>query len=115
MIRKTIILLVSALILTSCEDFLTQDVRGTENIDTYFQTEEEVNAYVGGCYREITTKNGWWMIWKGWNMFDMVSDDLWDGNTTQGDEYQSATHFFPTAQDNGPLHNYYKRLSNNQS
>lgn len=107
MIKKTIILLVSALILTSCEDFLTQDVRGTENIDTYFQTEEEVNAYVGGCYREITTKNGWWMIYKGWNMFDMVSDDLWDGNTTQGDEYQSATHFFPTAQDNGPLHNYY--------
>lgn len=93
--------------LTSCNDFLTEEVRGSENLDTYFSSEEEVNSYVGGCYFEIAKGGGWWQIYNTWLMSDMTTDDLWDGNTTQGDGYQEVTHFMPTAQSNGILQNFW--------
>ncbi len=93
--------------LSSCDDFLTEDVRGSENLDTYFQTADEVNSYVGGCYFEIAKGGGWWQIYNPWLMFDITTDDLWDGNTTQDDGYQEVTHFMPTAQSSGILQNFW--------
>lgn len=93
--------------LTSCNDFLTEEVRGSENLDTYFSSEEEVNSYVGGCYFEIAKGGGWWQIYNTWLLSDMTTDDLWDGNTTQDDGYQDVTHFMPTAQSNGILQNFW--------
>lgn len=91
----------------SCNDFLTEDIRGTENLDTYFQTEEEVNSYVGGCYFEIAKGGGWWQIYNTWLISDMTTDDLWDGNTTQDDGYQDITHFLPNGQSCGILQNFW--------
>lgn len=91
---------------TSCDDFLTADVRGEENLDTYFQNEEEVNAFVAGCYFEMT-KMDWWQITNAWLMSDMTTDDLWDGNTTQEDGYQDITHFMPNAAANGIIQNFW--------
>lgn len=98
--------LAAAMMATSCDDFLTEDVRGTENLDTYFQTEEEVNSFVGGCYFEIT-KMDWWQVVNAWLMSDMTTDDMWDGNTTQDDGYQDVTHFMPSAPTNGILQNFW--------
>lgn len=92
--------------LASCDDFLTEDVRGSENLDTYFQTEEEVNSYIGGCYFEIT-KMDWWQVVNTWLMSDMTTDDMWDGNTTQDDGYQDITHFMPNAPSNGIIQNFW--------
>lgn len=92
--------------LSSCDDFLTEDVRGSENLDTYFQSEEEVNSYVAGCYFELT-KNGWWQISNTWLISDMTTDDMWDGNTTQDDGYQDITHFMPNAPANGIIQNFW--------
>ena len=52
--------------LTSCNDFLTEDVRGQENLETYFSSEEEVNSYVGGCYFQIAKGGGWWQVYNTW-------------------------------------------------
>jgi hypothetical protein len=93
--------------LTSCNDFLTEDIRGTENLDTYFQNEDEVNSYVGGCYFEITKGGDWWQIYNTWLLSDMTTDDLWDGNTTQDDGYQDISHFMPNAATNGIIQNFW--------
>ncbi len=97
---------VLALSASSCDDFLNEDVRGTENLDTYFQTEEEVNSFVGGCYFELT-KMDWWQVVNAWLMSDMTTDDMWDGNTTQDDGYQDITHFMPSAPANGIIQNFW--------
>lgn len=97
----------AALALSSCDDFLTEDVRGTENLDTYFKTTEEVNSYVGGCYFEIAKGGGWWQIYNTWLISDMTTDDLWDGNTTQDDGYQTTTHFMPNGPEQGILQNFW--------
>lgn len=93
--------------LTGCNDFLTEDIRGTENLETYFSSADEVNSYVGGCYFQIAKGGGWWQIYNTWLMSDMTTDDLWDGNTTQDDGYQDVTHFMPNAQANGILQNFW--------
>ena len=107
--KKSIYSLLAAVAvgMTSCDGFLTQDVRGTENLDTYFKTADEVNSYVGGCYFEIAKGGGWWQVYNAWLMSDMTTDDLWDGNTTQGDGYQSTTHFMPDGQSQGILQNFW--------
>lgn len=93
--------------LSSCNDFLTEDIRGTENLDTYFQSQEEVDSYVGGCYFQIAKGGGWWQVYNTWLMSDMTTDDLWDGNTTQDDGYQDITHFMPNGQNSGILQNFW--------
>lgn len=55
----TIILIASLLFTTSCEDFLTEEVRGQENLDTYFSSIETCESYVTSCYSYITC-GGWW-------------------------------------------------------
>lgn len=91
----------------SCDDFLTENVRGTENLDTYLKTAEEVNSFVGGCYFEIAKGGGWWQVYNTWLISDMTTDDLWDGNTTQDDGYQLTTHFLPNGQTQGILQNFW--------
>ncbi len=96
----------ASLSFASCNDFLTEDVRGTENLDTYFSSEDEVNSYSAGCYFEIA-KDDWWQIYNMWLLSDMTTDDLWDGNTTQSDGYEQVTYFYPTAPSNGALQNFW--------
>lgn len=91
----------------SCNDFLTEDVRGTENLDTYFKSQDEVDSYVGGCYYQIAKGGGWWQIYNTWLLSDMTTDDLWDGNTTQDDGYQDISHFMPNGQNSGILQNFW--------
>ncbi len=99
--------LATALAFTSCDDFLTEDVRGSENLDTYFKNVDEVNSYVGGCYFEIAKGGGWWQIYNTWLLSDMTTDDLWDGNTTQDDGYQTTSHFMPNGPEQGILQNFW--------
>lgn len=87
--------------LSSCDDFLTEDVRGTENLDTYFKTADEVNSFVNGCYFNISNGGSWWEVQWMWLENDATTDDLWDGNTSQTDDLQKVTHFQPSAPDQG--------------
>lgn len=100
--------LISSLIFTSCEDFLTEEVRGQQNLDTYFQSEEECESFLTGCYQAITF-GGWWNINTVWLLSEMCSDDGWMGNTTQSQsDYISLAHYQGNGQSNGAISNFWQ-------
>lgn len=104
----SILTVVAALTFTSCEDFLTEEVRGQQNLDTYFSTLEECNSYVTGCYQDITC-GGWWNINTVWLLSEMCSDDAWMGNTTQSQsDYISLAHYQGNGASNGPISNFWQ-------
>ncbi len=106
----TIIALVATLFTTttSCEDFLTEEVRGQQNLDSYFAGIEEAEAYITGCYEALTC-SGWWQINTVWLLSEMCSDDAWMGNTTQSQsDYISLAHYQGNGASNGPISNFWQ-------
>lgn len=100
--------LIASLVFSSCEDFLTEDVRGQQNLDTYFQSEQECESFVTGCYQAITF-GGWWNINTVWLLSEMCSDDGWMGNTTQSQsDYISLAHYQGNGQSNGAISNFWQ-------
>lgn len=104
---KYLLLLLIALLSTSCSDFLNEEVRGQENLDTYFQTEAEAESFVTGCYNALTF-NGWWQVNTVWLLSEMTSDDGWMGNTTQQSDYTSLAFFQSNGQSNGLISNFWQ-------
>lgn len=103
-----ILTLFGSLTFTSCEDFLTEEVRGQQNLDTYFTTADECEAYITGCYQDITC-GGWWNINTVWLLSEMCSDDAWMGNTTQSQsDYISLAHYQGNGARNGPISNFWQ-------
>ncbi|WP_288354105.1 RagB/SusD family nutrient uptake outer membrane protein [uncultured Bacteroides sp.] len=103
-----ILTLFSSLAFTSCEDFLTEEVRGQQNLDTYFTTADECESYITGCYQDITC-GGWWNINTVWLLSEMCSDDAWMGNTTQSQsDYISLAHYQGNGASNGPISNFWQ-------
>lgn len=95
--KKTIsnisLVLLALLTMSSCSDFLDQPVLGKENLETYFQTEDECLKEITGCYQSIFW-DGWWQVQKFVLASDMCTDDMWMGNTTQdAGEYRDLAHY----------------------
>lgn len=108
--KKIIILsaLLATVSFTSCSDFLTEDVRGQENLDTYFQSESDAESFLTGCYNAITY-HGWWQVENFWILTEMCGDDYWMGNTTQGQgDYISLAHYQGVGQSNGTISNFWQ-------
>ncbi len=104
----TILALVATLAFTSCEDFLTEEIRGQQNLDTYFSDIESCEAYITGCYQDITC-GGWWNINTVWLLSEMCSDDAWMGNTSQSQsDYISLAHYQGSGASNGPISNFWQ-------
>lgn len=105
----TILTLIATLgFTTSCEDFLTEEVRGQQNLDTYFASIEDAEAYLTGCYQDLTC-GGWWNINTVWLLSEMCSDDAWMGNTTQSQsDYISLAHYQGNGASNGPISNFWQ-------
>jgi hypothetical protein len=100
--------LLASMSLTSCDDFLTEDVRGQENLDSYFQTEAEAEKFLTSCYGAIRYDD-WWQIDNMWILTDMCSDDFWMGNTTQDQSgYISLAHYQGIGQENGTISNFWQ-------
>lgn len=79
--------------MTSCSDFLDEPLRGQQDLENYFSTEDECEKQITGCYQAIAFDD-WWQIYKFWNCSDMCSDDAWMGNTTQdAGEYRHVAHY----------------------
>lgn len=94
--------------LTSCEDFLDQDVRGQENLDTYFEGAEDAQSFIVGCYNTITNYT-WWTSERMWILADMCTDDYWMGNTSQNqEEYISLAHYQGVGQSNGSISDFWQ-------
>ena len=51
-------LAVIGMLFSSCNDFLEENVRGQENLDTYFQGPEDAESFIMGCYGSITEEPG---------------------------------------------------------
>jgi len=104
---KIFILGLAAYTLQGCSDFLEQPVLGQENLDTYFQTEEEGLKQLTGAYQGVFWDD-WWQIAAPNVGFEMASDDLWMGNTTQSQsDWIRIAHYGNPAQD-GPISNYWQ-------
>jgi tetratricopeptide (TPR) repeat protein len=92
---------------TGCSDFLEQPTLGQENLDTYFQTDEECLKQLTGCYASIFW-NDWWYVSAFYLQTDMATDDLWMGNTTQDQgEWQQVPNYENPKQD-GKLKNFWQ-------
>lgn len=92
----------------SCNDFLDEDVRGQENLDTYFQGAEDAEAFITGCYNSITNYT-WWTAERVWILADMCTDDYWMGNTSQNqEEYISLAHYQGVGQSNGSISDFWQ-------
>lgn len=103
-----VLTLIAVMFTTACSDFLNEDVRGQENLDTYFQSENDAESFLTGCYSAITY-HGWWQIENFWILTDMCSDDLWMGNTTQDQSgYISLAHYQGVGQSNGTISNFWQ-------
>ena len=104
----SIIAIFSSLMFVSCEDFLTEEVRGKQNLDTYFSTAEECQAYITGCYQGITFGD-WWQINTVWLLSEMCSDDAWMGNTSQDQtDYITLAHYRGNGASNGVISNFWQ-------
>lgn len=91
-----------------CNDFLEENVRGQENLDTYFQNADEAEAFIMGCYGSITEYT-WWKIERMWVLSDMCTDDYWMGNTSQPqEEYISLAHYQGVGQSNGSISDFWQ-------
>ena len=54
----TILTMIASLTFTSCEDFLTEEVRGQQNLDTYFQSAEEAEHLLLDVTRPLLLADG---------------------------------------------------------
>ena len=102
--------------LTSCSDFLEEPIRGQQDMENYFTTEEECEKQITGCYNFIACDD-WWQIYKFYNLCNITTDDCWMGNTTQDPgEYRAAAMFTGNTIDLGnavpPLDERYKTPDN---
>lgn len=81
--RKIIIFTILTVMLIGCtDDFLDQPLRGQQELDDFFASEEASERFVNGIYQKV---NG-----EGWNQInflrtinEMATDDQWSGNTEQ--------------------------------
>ncbi|MCW3805638.1 RagB/SusD family nutrient uptake outer membrane protein [Plebeiibacterium marinum] len=82
------------LLMASCEDFIEVDSRGQQNLDNYFQSEEECVSFVNSIYKGFASWDDWWQqILHVSNM--MSTDDAWMGNLQQDpSKHYALAHYF---------------------
>lgn len=91
--KKIIILLVAIFSLGSCEKFLDEPIRGIQTVDNYFETEEECEAFLMGCYKGMY-QDDWWMIQFFYILTETGTDDFWLSNPTQAElDYKQFSRF----------------------
>lgn len=109
--KKTLVymaaLLATAGATVACDDFLTESVKGQQNLDSYFSNAQEATSYLNGCYQALAFDD-WWQVNNFFIFTDMCSDDMWMGNTSQSaGDYESMAHYQGTGATNNVLQNYW--------
>ena len=107
--RIILALAITVMMGSSCAKFLNEPYRGSQNLDSYFVTQDECVNYITTCYNSITYY-GWWQISNFWLLAEMCTDDAWMGNTTQPQtDYISIAHFQGIGQTNSAITNFYQQ------
>lgn len=100
--------IIAAVALSGCtDDFLTQDVKGTQVLDNYFNNEQECLAQVYGCYQSLAFDD-WWQIYNTYILADMCTDDGWMNNTTQGQDGYNDLVLYQGKTTSGTLANFWQ-------
>ncbi|PQJ79601.1 RagB/SusD family nutrient uptake outer membrane protein [Polaribacter porphyrae] len=79
------ILLITTLIISfgcKTDDFLDEPLRGQEQLDDFFSTEEKSLNFVNGIYNKVNGES-WWQVTMPRQINEMATDDNWSGNTLQ--------------------------------
>lgn len=109
--KKIISILASVAVVlmsASCTDFLDQPRRGVENLDTYFQNQEQCESFLIGCYGALFYDD-WWYIGKLYQALDMCTDDAWMGNTGQdASSHRPLAHFQASAPQSDDINDFYR-------
>jgi hypothetical protein len=98
---------------SSCEKYIDNPQRGTQTLDTYFQTGDECRTFVNGLYKRLLTHDDWWQLQSSRLANEMATDDAWMGNTEQSSGYTWAAFYTITPTSMDVLGNLYpKRFEN---
>jgi hypothetical protein len=93
----------------SCsEDFIQTPQNGVEDLDNYFSSLEECEAFVGSLYKGFARWDDWWQNYLRLNN-EMATDDAWMGNLNQdaSGNYPFAFYTIAAGNDPGSLINFY--------
>lgn len=99
-----LILLVTALVLGSCEKFLTEDLKGTFSTDTFYKNEKQAIQAINGVYQAISFKDPDNNIWV---FGDVASDDAVKGGNPGDQAEISYIDDFTADANNGISGNYW--------
>jgi hypothetical protein len=113
-ILSTLKLTLLLVVASSCEKYIDNPQRGTQTLDTYFQTSDECRNFVNGLYKRLLTHDDWWQLQSSRLANEMATDDAWMGNTEQSSsDYNWAAFYAITPTSMGVLGNVYpKRFEN---
>lgn len=67
------------------DEFLDEPIRGQQQLDEFFTSEEACIRFINGTY-EMINGNQWKEVSFYRSMTDMATDDMWAGNTAQARE-----------------------------
>jgi len=102
-------ILFMALGAASCKDYITIQPRGTLDLNYYFQTKADCDAYINVVYRRSIQGLSWYDVASPESALQMSTDDGWMGNTQQGSgDYFPSAFFTYSAQDIGHVLHYWR-------
>ncbi len=97
-------ILVVTLVLGSCEEFLTEDLKGTFSTDTYYKNEKQAIQAINGVYQAISFNDPDNNIWV---FGDVASDDAVKGGNPGDQAEISYIDDFTADANNGIAGNYW--------
>lgn len=104
-IQFSLLLVFTAFFLGSCEDYLTEDLKGTFSSDTFYQNEKQAIQAINGVYQAISFSDADNKIW----VFGSVaSDDAVKGGNPGDQAEISYIDDFTADANNGISGNYWK-------
>ncbi len=94
----------SAVLLGSCTDFLTEDLKGTFSTDTYYQNDKQALQAINGVYNAMLFTNSDNVIWV---FGDVASDDAVKGGNPGDQAEITYIDEFSANSTNGMIINYW--------
>ena len=99
-----LLFVITMISLSSCTDFLTEDLKGTFSTDTFYQTEKQAIQAINGVYSAITFTNSDNTIWV---FGDIASDDAVKGGNPGDQSEITYIDEFAADANNGIIGNYW--------
>jgi len=101
----SLLLMMGLILISSCEDFLTEDLKGEFSTDTFYENESQAIQAINGVYNAISftgSKNDIWVFG------DVASDDAVKGGNAGDQTEITYIDEFTTDATNGIILNYWQ-------